>query len=72
MPNLKAPELRKMKTEELEAKLSELKAELVKLKSASARGTIGKQSGKIRILRHNIARILTVLRELKAVGGRGK
>ena len=72
MPTLKAPELKKMKTEELEAKLSELKAELVKLRSASARGTIGKQSGKIRILRHNIAMILTVIHELKSAGGRRK
>ena len=72
MPSLKPSELRGMKAEELESKLSELKAELAKLKSASARGTIGKESGKIRNLRRNIARILTVVNERKAGGGQEK
>ncbi len=72
MPRLKTPDLRSMDDNELKGKLSELKAELAKLKGASARGTIGKESGKIRNLRHNIARILTVMNERQTGGGHGK
>lgn len=63
MPNLKASELRKLKPDELHGRLAELRAELSKLKSSSARGTLKKESGEIRRARRNIARILTVINE---------
>ena len=66
MPRLKASELRKMRMEELEQRLRELRVELAKLRSASARGTIGKESGKIKNLKRNIARILTVMNERRS------
>ena len=69
MPRFKPAEARKMKAEDLESRLSEMRAELTKLKTASARGTIAKESGKIRNLKHNIARILTVMNENNESGG---
>ena len=69
MSRLKLVDVRKMKPDELEGKLLELRAELTKLKTASARGTIAKESGKIKNLRRNIARMLTVMNEMKNDGG---
>lgn len=63
MPALKASELRKKSTEELMKQLAELRRELLRLNSLSARGIIGKESGKVKVVRRNIARVLTVLRE---------
>lgn len=65
MTSLKASELRKMSKEELNKKLSELTAELMKLKSSAARGTLRKETGKIKYLRRDIARIKTVLNEMR-------
>ena len=63
MPMLKASEIRKMKDEEIQEKLSELRAELAKLKAGSARGTLRKETGKVKAVRRTIARLLTVLNE---------
>ncbi|MEM1524930.1 MAG: 50S ribosomal protein L29, partial [Nitrososphaerales archaeon] len=63
MVSLKVSELRKMSEEELTKKLLELTTELMKLKSSSARGTLRKESGKIKYLRRDIARIKTILSE---------
>ncbi|MGQ9470042.1 MAG: 50S ribosomal protein L29 [Nitrososphaerales archaeon] len=65
MPKLKSDELRKLNDEDLQKKLFELRAELVKLKSAAARGTLKKETGKIRAIRRLIARILTIMNERK-------
>lgn len=63
MARLKLKDLRKMGDDELTGKLSELKADLGKLKIEVAKGTLRKQSGKIRYNRRDIARVLTILRE---------
>jgi len=63
MPVLKAKELRRKDTKELIEQLIELRRELLRLNTLSARGIIGKESGKVKVVRRNIARILTVLRE---------
>jgi len=65
VPKLKSDELRKLNDEELQDKLFELRAELVKLKSASARGTLRKETGKIRAIKRAVARILTIINERK-------
>lgn len=67
---LKASELRKMSDEELRDKLTELRSELMRLRAKSRRGTLGKESGVVREVRRDIARILTVLRE-REIGRRG-
>jgi len=63
LARLKLKDLRKMGDDELTGKLSELKADLGKLKIEVAKGTLRKQSGKIRYNRRDIARVLTILRE---------
>mgnify|MGYP001770730139 CR=1 FL=1 len=65
---LKPSELRKMSDEELRAKLLELRSELMRLRAKAARGTLGKESGMVRVVRRDIARILTILREREAKG----
>ncbi len=63
MPRLKTSELQKLETKDLETKLAELRTELTKLRSMQGRGTLRKESGKVRAVRRDIARILTVISE---------
>lgn len=63
MARMKLKDLRKMGDDELTGKLMELKADLEKLKIESAKGTLRKQSGKMRYHRRDIARMLTILGE---------
>ena len=66
MPSLRPKELRKQGPSDLRKGLVELRAELAKLQTSVARGTIRKDSGKVRNVRRNIARLLTVLNESTA------
>lgn len=63
MGRLKLKDLREMNDKDLVDKLSELKADLGKLKVQVAKGTLKKDSGKVRYRRRDIARVLTMLRE---------
>lgn len=63
MGRLKLKDLREMNDKDLVDKLSELKADLGKLKVQAAKGTLRKDSGKVRYRRRDIARVLTMLRE---------
>jgi large subunit ribosomal protein L29 len=63
MPRLKTTEIRKMKTEEIESRLQDLCSELIRLRSGAARGTLKKETGKIKPMRRTIAMVLTVLNE---------
>ncbi len=63
MARLKLKDLREMNDKDLVDKLSELKADLGKLKVQAAKGTLKKDSGKVRYRRRDIARVLTILRE---------
>ena len=63
MGRLKLKDLREMNDKDLVDKLSELKADLGKLKVQAAKGTLKKDSGKVRYRRRDIARVLTILRE---------
>lgn len=68
MPVLKAVEIRRMSREEREKKISELRAELIKLRMAvKAGGAIDKPS-RIREIKRSIARILTINNEEKRKG----
>lgn len=69
MPSLRPKELRKQGHLDLRRELVELRAELAKLETSVARGTIRKESGKVRNVRRNIARLLTVLNEPVATQG---
>lgn len=63
LARMKLKDLRNMNDDDLVGKLAELKAELGKLKVQGAKGTLRKDSGKIRFRRRDIARVLTILRE---------
>lgn len=63
MARVKLKTLQEMNRTDLTEKLSELKAELMKLKSERAKGTLKKETGSIRWMRRDIARILTILNE---------
>ncbi|QOR94733.1 50S ribosomal protein L29 [Thermosphaera chiliense] len=64
---MKASEIRKMAPEERLLKLNELRLELVKLRLQSKVGTLT-NTARIRNVRRDIARILTVMREESAKG----
>ncbi len=59
---MKASEIRKMTTEQRFELLEKLRRELIILKSKAKRGTL-KQTAKIRQIRKDLARLLTVMRE---------
>jgi large subunit ribosomal protein L29 len=63
MARVKLKALQEMNQTDLTEKLSELKAELMKLKSERAKGTLKKETGSIRWMRRDIARILTIINE---------
>jgi large subunit ribosomal protein L29 len=52
-----------MNAPDLTDKLSELNADLAKLRAEGAKGTLKKQTGDIRWIRRDIARIMTILNE---------
>lgn len=60
--SLSADEIRKMTREDRLKTLNELKVELMKLRAQAAMGTLT-NVGRIKLVRKNIARILTVQRE---------
>lgn len=60
--SLSADDIRKMMREDRLKQLNELKLELMKLRAQAAMGTLT-NVGRIKVVRKNIARILTVLRE---------
>jgi large subunit ribosomal protein L29 len=64
MALLKAKEMRGMSEEERKSKLQELRTELMHEKGVAAMGGAPPNPGKIRALRTNIARLLTVEREI--------
>ncbi|MBE44230.1 MAG: 50S ribosomal protein L29 [Thaumarchaeota archaeon] len=63
MGRVKLKDLREMNNGDLIGKLSELKADLGKLRVESAKGSLRKDSGKVRYRRRDIGRVLTILRE---------
>ncbi len=63
MSRLRVKELREQDQSQLRDRLFELRGEFSKLKSSAARGMIQKESGNVRRIRKDIARILTVMRE---------
>jgi large subunit ribosomal protein L29 len=65
MSRMKLTTLREMNDHDLEDKLLELKADLAKLRSEGAKGTLKKESASIRWARRDIARILTLINERK-------
>jgi len=68
---LKPDEIRKMSPEERMRKLRELRAELIKLRTQAYLGTLT-NVGRIKQVRKDIARILTIMREEELKSAQGK
>ncbi len=63
MPLLKTREIRAMDDKAREDKLKELRSELMHERGVAAMGGAPPSPGKIRAVRRNIARILTIMQE---------
>ena len=68
---MKVSEIRKLKDEEITAKVTESKKELLNLRIKNATGALDKPS-KINELRKDVARMLTVLKERENSTGGNK
>ena len=66
MARLNLKTLREMNDGDLADKLAELKADLGKLRLEKSKGTLKKETGSIRWLRRDIARMMTLINERKA------
>lgn len=65
MTRIKMKTVRELNENDLQDRLQQLRSNLTKLKVDSAKGTLRKESGKIKPLRRDIARIKTRLNEMK-------
>ena len=65
MTRLKMKTIRELNETDLKDRLDQLRSELTKLKIESSKGTLRKDSGKVKPLKRDIARVLTRLNELK-------
>jgi large subunit ribosomal protein L29 len=62
---LKMKSIREFNETDLKERLEQARVELAKLRTDAAKGTLRKESGKIRALRTEVARMLTRLNEMK-------
>ena len=65
MTRIRMKTIRNLNENDLQDKLLQLRSDYSKLKVESAKGTLRKESGKIKPLRRDIARIMTQLNEMK-------
>lgn len=64
MSKLRMKAVREMNEKDLQGRIIEMRTELSKLEVENAKGTLRKESGKIKPLKRNIARLLTRLNEM--------
>lgn len=65
MTRIKMRTVREFNENDLRDRLQQARSELGKLKTEAAKGTLRKESGKMKPLKRDIARMLTRLNELK-------
>jgi len=65
MTHLKNKTIRELNEKDLEDKLDQIRTELSKLYMDSTKGSLRKDSGKLKPMRKDIARIMTRINELK-------
>ena len=65
MTKLKIKAIREMNEQDLKDRIEQTRTELSKLEVENAKGTLRKETGKIKPTKRNIARLLTVLNEKK-------
>ena len=71
MKSTKASDLRNLKAGEIETKLSDAREELMKLRFQAVTGQLT-DSSRLRVLRREIARMQTILREQKTAETEGE
>lgn len=64
MTRISMKTIRELNETDLKDRLEQLRSELTKLKIESSKGTLRKDSGKVKPLRRDIARVLTRINEL--------
>ena len=65
MTRLSMKTIRALNEKDLKSKVQETRSELAKLRVDGSKGTLRKESGKIKALRHDIARMLTAVNEMR-------
>ena len=65
MTRLSMKTIRELNEKDLRDRLEQMRSELAKLRVEASKGTLRKESGKVRPLRKDIARILTRFNEKK-------
>ena len=65
MGHLKNKTIKKFNEKDLRDRLEQIRTELFKLRVESKKGTLRKESGKLKPLRKDVARILTRINEVK-------
>ena len=65
MGMLKMKSIRELNEKDLRDRVEQMKTELSKLKTENAKGTLRKETGKIKKVRKEVARLLTRLNEVK-------
>tara|TARA_B100002049_G_scaffold205663_1_gene165769 strand:- start:356 stop:559 length:204 start_codon:yes stop_codon:yes gene_type:complete len=65
MVHLKNKTIKELNEKDLRGRLRQVRAELFKLRIESKKGTLRKESGKLKPLRKDIARMLTRINEMK-------
>ncbi|MDH3277433.1 MAG: 50S ribosomal protein L29 [Nitrosopumilus sp.] len=65
MSRISMKTVRALNEKDLKSKIQESRSELAKLRVDGSKGTLRKESGKIKALRHDIARMLTRLNEMR-------
>ena len=65
MGHLKNKTIREFNEKDLRDRLEQIRTELFKLRVESKKGTLRKESGKLKPLRKDVARILTRMNEVK-------
>ena len=63
MGRLRMKSIRELNEGDLKSRIEETRTELSKLEVENAKGTLRKESGKIKLTKRNIARLLTILNE---------
>ncbi len=65
MSRVRMKAIREMSEEDIKDRIQEFRTELLKMRTNAASGTLRKDSGRIRPLRRDIARMKTRLSEMK-------
>ncbi len=65
MTRISMKTIKQLNEKDLKSKIQETRSELTKLRVDGAKGTLRKESGKLKPRRHDIARMLTRINEMK-------